>query len=279
MPGVRVVTDSTADVPRDFVEKLEISVVPLSVHFGADTYQDGIDLTPGQFFHRLESTSVLPTTSQPSVGAFQEAYGRLGEAGHDIISIHLSSTLSGTYNSALLATQSLPHLTIEVVDSRYVSMAVGWLVIAAAQAALEGNSLPQIVLLVRNMIPRVRLFALLDTLEFVRRGGRIGKASALLGSLLNIKPIILVRDGEVWPSEKVRTRPKALRRLVEMTQEAGTVERLAVVHSNCPDEANELAEILGRGMPRERKIVTEIGPVLGTHVGPGAIGTCFVLAD
>lgn len=276
---VKVVTDSTADIPPDLARQLDITVVPLNVQFGQETYRDGIDITHEEFYARLASVKVPPTTSQPSAAVFEQAYSDLGKRGYDIISIHISSLLSGTCSSAATAAAALPHLKIAVIDSRFLSMTMGWLVIAAAEAASAGQTFEEIVQLVSMMLPRLRLLAVLDTLECLKRGGRIGKTAAFLGSALDIKPLISITDGEVHPVERVRTRSKSLHRLVQLTGTLGPLERLAVAHAACPEAAERLAEQLASIYPRHKMIITEIGPVLGTHAGPGAIGICCVLAE
>ena len=273
---VRVVTDSTCDIPAHLVRDLNIAVVPLNLHFGTSTFRDGVDITPEEFYERLASYRGLPTTSQPAVGTFQEVYRELADAGHDIISIHISSKLSGTHASAQTAARSFPDLRINVIDSQFTSMAQGFLVIAAAEAALRGCDLDEVTRLVYEMIPRLHLYVVLDTLEYLRRGGRIGKASAFLGTLLHIKPIIKVKDGEVVPVEKVRTRSQALRRLVELTRQNGPLERLAVAHAASPLEAEHLVDQLSIFFPHEDVLIANVGTVIGTHVGPGAVATLFV---
>lgn len=277
MSPVCVVTDSTCDLPARVVDDLAISVVPLNVHFGTDTYRDHVDLTPRDFYRRLVSFDGLPTTSQPPVGVFQGVYRQLGEAGNDIISIHLSSKLSGTYASALAAAQSLPELRINVVDSQSVSIGIAWPVMTAAEAALRGEGLDAVARRVCDVIPRVRLFAVLDTLEHLRRGGRIGKTSAFIGALLHVKPLIQVKEGEVTPVEKVRTKRQALRRLVEITLQHGSLERLGVAHGMAQEEAEFVVEQLSAQYPRDGLLLSEIGPVIGTHAGPRVLGASFVV--
>jgi DegV family protein with EDD domain len=276
---VGVVTDSTADIPPALAEKLEITVVPCNVIFGERTYREGIDISRGDFYRRMAEEEELPTTSQPSVEQFRQVYRELGQRYGQIVSIHLSSSLSGTLNSAQLAARDLPELEIAVVDSRQASIALGWLAIYAARAAEEGQLLEQIRALVKDMIPRIRVLAMLDTLEYVQRLGRIGKAAALMGTLLNIKPIIQVKDGEVLPLERVRSQRKALNRMVEMVRGMGPLQEVSVLHANAPSLAERLREMLAPLHPEGEMIVTEASTVVGAHTGPGAVGVVCVLAD
>ena len=272
-----MVTDSASDIPPAVARDLDITVVPCNVHFGERTYRDGIDLTSEEFFVKLVSSPVMPTTSQPSVGVFQETYRRLAKETNQIISINLPAKLSATLNSARLAAQSLPEVEIAIVDSTQVCMAQGWLVIIAARAARQGMGLADIVALVEDTIPRLRLIAFLDTLEYLQKGGRIGKASALLGTLLKVKPLIQVLNGEALPMGNVRTKQKALQRLVEIVGDLGPLEEVAVMHANAPATAQQLVEMLAPIYPPDRILVGQVGAILGTHAGPGAVGVACVV--
>ncbi len=277
MSKVRVVTDSASDIPPAMARELEITVVPCNVHFGQRTYRDGVDLNSDEFFAELARSPILPTTSQPSVGTFEETYRRLAEETDQIISIHLPEKLSVTLNSARLAAQALSEIEIAIVDSGQVSMSQGWLAIIAARAARQGKSLADIVALVRDAIPRLRLVAMLDTLEYIRRGGRIGRVAAMLGTLLKVKPLVQVLHGEALPLENARTRRGALRRLAEIAADMAPFEELAVMHAHAPALAQELAGMLAHLHPPERILIGQVGAILGTHVGPGAVGICCVL--
>ena len=277
MPAVKVVTDSASDIPPTMAKELGITIVPCSVHFGWRTYRDGVDLSSDEFFAELAKSPVLPTTSQPSVGLFEEAYRRLTKETEQIISIHLPEKLSATINSARLAAQALSEVEIAIVDSGQVSMSQGWLAIIAARAARQGKSLADIVALVRDAIPRLRLVAMLDTLEYIRRGGRIGRVAAMLGTLLKVKPLVQFLNGEALPLENARTRRGALRRLAEIAADMAPFEELAIMHANAPAVAQELAGMLAHLHPLERIVVSQVGAILGTHVGPGAVGICCVL--
>jgi DegV family protein with EDD domain len=275
---VKIVTDSTADIPEELAAELGITVVPCNVHFGLETYRDGIELSKEEFYARLQTSPALPTTSAPAAGIFEATYRELASETGQILSIHLASTLSAIYNSACLGAEAASDLKFTLIDSGQASMGLGWLVIAAARAAQEGQPLAQIVALVEDMMPRVRLFAALDTLEYLRKGGRVGKTVAVLGTLLNIKPLVEVRDSAVLPLERVRTRRRSIRRLIDLVAELGPLEELAVLHSNAPQKARRLAEEISFLHPLERIRIAEVGVVIGTHVGPNGLGVACVVA-
>jgi DegV family protein with EDD domain len=281
---VKIVTDSTADIPPEIAAELGIEVVPLRVEFGNTSYRDGVDLNGEALYHLLRESPTLPTTSQPSLGELQQVYHRLTAEGYDVVSVHVSSGLSGTYNVAVLAAESEDEDErpgtghVAVVDSQALSMCVGWLAIFGARAALAGADQAQVVALLEEMRHRVRILGLLDTLEYVQRGGRLGVASAFLGTMLAIKPILHMKQGTAQPMEKVRTKPRALQRLVEITAGFGPLEALAVMHGDAPDEAAQLVDMLAPIYPRHEILVGHIGAGLGVHVGPRAVGVCCVLA-
>ncbi|MBI2906484.1 MAG: DegV family protein [Chloroflexi bacterium] len=278
--AVKVVTDSTCDLPKDIVRALGITVVPLRVHFGEATYRDGVDITPSVFFSKLASASVLPTTSQPSAGEFTAAYQALARETDEILSIHISAKLSGTCNSALVGRQVVEgSCRIEIIDSLQASMGLGLIVIAAARAAQAGQSLDQMANVVRGLIPRTYLMGSVESLEYLHKGGRIGKASVLLGSLLGIKPIIGCHDGEAQALGRERTRAKAMARLVKLVEEHRPIDELAVLDSNTPSDAEDLADRLSALFPRERMVCSRFGPVLGTYLGPGALGVAFIESE
>jgi len=269
---MRVVTDSSADLPAGLAREMGITVVPLHVHVGDRTFTEGVDLDAETFYRDILPGPAHPSTSQPSVGAFGEVYRTLARETDEIISIHISSNLSGTHQAALLARESAPKgCRIEVVDSRNTSMAVGLLALLAARAARDGGRLEHVARLVRESIPRTHIYAVLDTLEYLRKGGRIGHVQAFLGALLHIKPMISFRDGAPWPLERVRTRARGLDRLYELARALPGIRDMAVMYSTTPDEAAVLTGRLGAFHPRERIVIAQLGPVLGTHVGPGAL--------
>ncbi len=274
--SVRIVTDSLADIPPAIVRDLDIVVVPAIVRFGAAEYRDRVDLPSWEFYQKLSNSSVLPTTSVPSSGDFEKAYRELAQGTNQILAIHTIGTLSGIYNASRLAAQDVPDTQIEVIDSQQVSMSLGWLVILAARAAKAGKSLVEIKLLVENALRRVHIVAMLGTLEYAQRGGRLGKGAALFGTLLNVKPLLSTAHGEIIPLENVRTQRRALERLVELVVNSGPVEELAVVHAHAPELAIEVEESLSKLFPDKQIVLTETGPVLGAHAGPGAVGIAWM---
>jgi len=275
---VKIVTDSTADIPEELAAELEITVVPCNVHFGLETYRDGIELSKGAFYTRLKASPTLPTTSAPAAGLFETIYRELASETDQILSIHLASALSAIYSSARLGAEAISGIEMALIDSGQVSMGLGWLVIAAARAAQQGQSLAQIMVMVENMKPRVRVFAALDTLEYLQKGGRVGKTVAALGTLLHIKPLIEVRDSAVLPLERARTRRRSLQRLIELVAELGPLEELAVLHTDAPQQAQQLAEEISFLHPLERILIAEAGVIIGTHAGPNGLGVACVTA-
>ena len=273
--GVRVVTDSACDLPDDLIERNGIGVVPLTIRFGNEELIDRKELSTDEFWRRLADSDVLPETSAPSAGAFEGAFRRMVEDGATgIICINLSSKLSATMQSAQVAAQAVQaDCPVVVIDSLMVSMGLGSLCLTAAQRAADGDSLDSIVANVTDRRNRSKLYGALDTLEFLKKGGRVGNARALLGTMLAIKPVLEVRDGVVEEAGKVRTRSKALRLLVDRVKE-GPFENLSVLHGNAPD-VDELLDLLEPLAPRDQIVVGQIGPVIGTHAGPRVIGVTF----
>jgi DegV family protein with EDD domain len=274
--AVRVVTDSACDLPPEVCDQLGIEVVPLTIRFGDREYVDRKELSTDAFWQQLETASVLPETSAPSVGAFEEAFRALHADGADgIVCINLSAALSATMQSAQVAAKALDGLCpIEVIDSQNASMGIGNLVLYAARRAAEGADVTTIANEVTDRRSRQRLFATLDTLEYLKKGGRIGGARAMLGSMLSIKPIITVIDGAVEEAGKVRTRSKALQFILDKIPE-GNVETISVLHSAAVDLDAFIAKVQPR-VPGAELIVGRIGPVVGVHVGPGAIGLTWI---
>ena len=274
---VRVITDSTADLPPEMAAELRIEVVPLNVHFGTDTFRDGIDLSADEFYERLVASSRPPTTSQPSVGAFLEVYQKALEGADEIVSVHISAKVSGTWNSAVQAREQLSDSSkVTVVDTGQASMGLGWVAVAAARAAQAGASMDEVASLARSAAEQVRVLFLVDTLEYLQKGGRIGKAQAMFGSVLAIKPILTIQEGEVHPLERVRTRGKGVARLVQLVQEAAPLQSMAVLYTTTEDEARALAERLGPCVPSGQVIVGRLGTVVGTYAGPGLLGVGWV---
>jgi DegV family protein with EDD domain len=275
---VRIVTDSTADLTPEQQRAAGITMVPLNVHFGDQVFRDHVDLSADEFFRRLKASPQLPRTSQPSVGAFEEAYRTLREGGDEIVSVHLSSKVSGTYNSALMAAQSVGDGAIDVVDSLSTSMALGFMALEAARLARAGKDRKAIAERLQALVPKARVICVVDTLTYLERGGRIGKARALLGSLLNVKPILQLKDGEVVPLGRARGRPQALNRLVELLERDGKVSQLAIMHGAAQSDAEQLRDRVASTYPGLDILLTEIGAVLGTHTGPGVIGFTYLVA-
>jgi DegV family protein with EDD domain len=273
--GVRVVTDSACDLPQDLVDQYGIEIVPLTIRFGSEELVDRKELGTGEFWRRLQASPVLPETSAPSAGAFEEVFRRLIDDGADgIVCINLSSRLSATMQAAQVAAKSVGDAcAIEVVDSLAVSMALGSMCLTAARRADEGADLATITAEVLDGRNRTKLYGALDTLEYLRKGGRVGAAQALLGSMLSIKPVVEVRDGVVAEAGKVRTRGKALRHLVEKLQ-PGRFENVCVLHGDAPD-VDEFLDLLAPVVPRDEIVVGQIGPVIGTHAGPRVIGITY----
>jgi DegV family protein with EDD domain len=286
MGRIAFVTDSTAGIPVDLVKDYNITVVPLQVVFGGQTFRDGIDITEDEFYERMRDSKLLPTTSQPTVGDFEESYKKLlDDSGVDsIISVHIASKLSGTYSAAATAAERLTaggSKKITVIDTLQAYMGEGMPVINAARAALEGKGHDELVQMIQAMCARTHLYLLVDTLENLKRGGRIGGAQALLGTMLNIKPILQLKDGRIEPYERVRTRRKAMERIAEIGAEAmnGRPCQVAIGHFRAADDAMLLTR-----MAREKMNVTEdfhspLGPVISTHTGPGVLGFVLLPAE
>lgn len=269
---VRIVTDSASDLPPEVAKQLGIQVVPLYVRFGEKTYQDGVDINADEFYEKLVKGPVLPVTAAPSPGFFAELYQSLAAETQEIVSIHLSSKLSGTYEAALAGKREVKgKCRIEVVDSKQVSMGVGLLAIVAAKAAKAGARADEIMKIVNAAIPGAFLAGALDTLAFLEKGGRIGRAQAMLGAMLSIKPILSVQDGEVVPLERVRTRSRAIERLYQLLEGHLPAKEISVVYSTDAAGAQELLEHARKLAPGQEVCKARFGPVLGTYVGPGAL--------
>jgi DegV family protein with EDD domain len=278
---VRIVTDSTADLAAEVASELGITVVPLTVFFGDEAFLDGVELDNPGFYRKLAASKDLPRTSQPSPAAFQEAFQRLIDEGADaILSIHLSSKLSGTYQSACTARDSLPEDTrkvpITVLDSQSISVGMNYAIQGAARLAREGKSLAELQAYVEDTLSRTHILAVLDTLEFVRRGGRIGGASALLGNMLSFKPIIEIKEGEVAPVERPRTRGKAYARIAQLAAETGEIESISIAESN--DEVGQQLKAAIKEVYSGETPIYRLGAVLGAHTGPGTAAIALVKA-
>lgn len=274
--AVRVVTDSTCDLPAALVAELGIIVVPLTVVFGDEALLDGVEIDANAFYERLRVFPGVPRTSQPSVDRFDTAYRARAAEGAEIVSIHLSSRLSGTLNSASIARDQLAHEAhIELIDSYQVSMGLGSIVMDAAIAAAAGGTLAEVADAARRAMDRTRVVACLDTLEYLRRGGRIGRATSMLGSLLSIKPLIQVENGEIAPFDRVRTRSKALDRLFAVATEDRNARRMFVGCGGNDDEARAFMERLRPMLPHTEFHLGQVGPAVGVHGGPNILGVAF----
>ncbi len=278
--NIAVVTDSTADLPKDVADAHNVRVVPLNVLFGTDEYKDGVTIDNDEFYRRLQSSPELPTTSQPSPGEFAAVYRELAESSDAIISIHVSQALSGTYASALQAKAELgaESCRIEVVDSRQASVSLGLTVTAVARIVAGGADIDTATAAAKDISGRARFYAMLDTLEYLQKGGRVGRAQAFIGGLLKVVPIITVEDGEVQPVERPRTRRRGLERLKALTRARMPFESLAVLHTTEPEVAAELASDLADVAPDGEVMTAQIGSVVGTYAGPGTLGVGFVTA-
>ena len=276
MSNVKMLTDSLADFPSAILKELDITTVPCTVRFGNEEYIDRVNLFPTEFYRKLVASPTLPTTAFPSSQLFEETYRKLAETTDRILAIHTIASLTGIYNASRVAAENITTARIELIDSEQVSMSLGWLVILAGRAAKEGASLAQVKSLVEDAKARVHIIAMLDTLEYAQRGGRLGKGAALVGSLLNVKPLVSAVHSEIVPVENVRTQKRALERLVEIVLASGPIQELSVIHAAAPEHAQTLKEMLAKTFPMDQIVMSETGPVLGTHTGPGALGIAWL---
>lgn len=276
MRRAKIVTDSAADIPDDLVQELEIGVIYNYVNFGEESLQDKIGISRDEFYARLIADSVVPTTSTPSTGEFTQLYQDIGAPDADVISLHPPSGLSGLCNAARLAAQEFPEGCVTVVDTEQLSMGIGWQVIAAARMAQAGASVAEILAHLTKLRPRVHVFAALDTVEYLRRSGRVSWAQAIVSTLLNIKPMIEVREGQVLPLERVRTKRRSLSRLVELTQDLGKLESLAVLYTHQPDGTDELRQRLAQQCIGDKVLTVNVTPIIGVHTGPNGLGIAAV---
>ncbi|MCC6178952.1 MAG: DegV family protein [Chloroflexi bacterium] len=265
---IGVVTDSTADFPNDVQERLGIVVVPLSVIWDRDTFRDKVDLSTADFYRLLRERATVPTTSAPPAGLFEQTYeDLLGQVDH-VISVHLAGKLSATFDVARSAAERVGQGRVTAIDSGTTTMCLGWLAARAVELGATGAAPEQIAADLRGLVPRLRLYAALDTLEYALKGGRIGRAKALLGSILNFKPILSIRENEVLPVERPRSRSSAMRRLVDIIAAQGALERIGVLNGGIPDVMDELERLVHDRLPGVPIDRGEIGIVLGTHAGP-----------
>jgi len=275
---VAIVTDSSSSLTQAMGRDSGIHVIPIEITAGSHSYRDGIDLDADLFYRLLPDSRSLPTTSQPTTAAFLQTYSSLAQHADGIVSIHVSREMSATLESAQSARQALPDVPIYIIDSRSVTMGLGLLAIAAAQAAAAGQDATQVVNLVEELIPRMNVILTVDTLENLRRGGRIGGAAALLGLALSIKPVLYLHDGRIEPLDRPRTRRRAIERVLDLVDQraaSSTALHAAVFHCAAPDAAQALADQVASRYECEELLTVEAGPTIGTHAGPGTLGVAF----
>lgn len=278
MANVAIVTDSTSDLHPSVRQQWGLEVVPLNVHFGEEVFQDGVTIGPEEFYPKVLQSAQHPSTSAPAAGQFLEVYKRLHEEGKSILSVHISSKLSATVQSATMAKEMLPEAEIEIVDSQSTSLGLGMTALAAAAKARAGEDLAAVAAEARRVAGKVHILFGVDTLEFLQRGGRIGKAQAFIGGLLGFKPLLTIDDGLVAPADRVRGKSKVLPRILELMEQrvpAGTALKVAVWHAMAEEEARRWADAIAARYQVDEVAFGVIGPVVGTHTGPGALGVCF----
>ncbi len=277
--AVAIVTDSTAYMPKDLLAQYGISVVPNVVNWGTKSYRDGVDIQSTEFFERLKKDPVQPTTAVASIGDFRDVYAKAAATAPAVLGIHISAKLSGTFSAAEQARALLPDLNIQIIDSNATAMALGFVILAAARAAEKGQSLDQVIAAAQAAIPRVGLVFTVETLEYLRRGGRIGGAQAFLGGLLDMKPILELADARVEPVERMRTKKKAIERVLDIiSAKAGALKgpvHLATLHAAAPQEAAALLETGKQRLNAVEAIMAEVSPTVATHTGPGTVGLAY----
>ncbi len=279
MSQVAIVTDSTAYIPKDILAKHNIIVAPQILIWGNETFRDGVDIQPDEFYNRLKTASVMPTTSQVTIANFKEIFSQLLDEGKDVLAILISAKLSGTIDSAVQAREMFPGAKIEIVDSETTAMAMGFQVLEVAKLAESGAGLAECKALAEKARRHVGVIFAVDTLEFLHRGGRIGGGTRFLGTALQLKPILEVTGGRVEPIERVRTRSKSLQRVVEIIAQrvAGRAPvRLSALHASAPNEAAQLLEMANARLDAVESLISEVSPVVGTHAGPGTAGLAFM---
>ena len=275
---IRIVTDSASDISLEEAEDLGIEIVPLSIRFGEAEYTDLVDLSVSDFYQKMAESDLLPSTAAPSPGAFEAAFKRCAEAGADgVICINLSLALSATGQAAQLAADALADtLPVKCIDSKSITCGLGTIIRKAAGAAKDGGSMDEIVALVENLTSRTRIFATLDTLENLKKGGRIGGAKAMLGTMLQFKPCLDLSSGEVVEAGRQRTRKKSLIWLKEVLESEGEISELSIIHGDAPD-VEEFATIISDIVPRDQIRINQLGAVIGTHGGPRVLGVTYLV--
>lgn len=279
MSKVAIVTDSSPYIPQEYIDRYGIHVVPLNVIWDEETFADGVDILPEEFYQRLSKSDTMPSTSQPSAAMFKEEFETLHRAGHDILAILISDKLSGTIASAMQAKEELPGVNIEIVDSESTAMATGFQVLAAAKAAQNGHSLAECTEIAQKARDHSGVIFVVDTLEFLHRGGRIGGAKRFVGTLLNVKPILALEDGEVISIDQVRTQKRALDKIVDILEERtkdATSLRIASLHANDEETASAILQKAKERLSPQETVFSEVSPVIGTHAGPGAVGLAYL---
>lgn len=277
MRKVAIVTDSTATVPKDLVEALDIHVVPVPLLYGTKTFRDGIDIEPAEVYRRLRDGQQPPTTTTPSVGDFVRVFAAAAQRASGILSVHMSPDLSTTHGVAVMASQLVDGVPIRVFDCNTAAMGQGFVVLEAARAAARGASLAEVLERAEEVAARTHLLFTLDTFEYLHRGGRIGRAASLVGTALQIRPVLYLDGGHVDVMAKPRTKPKAIRLILQRIAEAAEGRQLhaAVFHADVPQEAEDLRQILAERFNCVELYVTEFTPVMGAHTGPGLVGVAF----
>lgn len=281
MSKIALVTDSTTYMPPELIKKYDISVAPQVLIWSDQTYEDGVDIQPSEFYTKLKTAREMPTTAQVSVASFQEIFQSRVEQGYEVLALLLSTKLSGTIQSAVQAKDLMGAAgeKIHVVDSQSVAMALGFQVLAAARAIEQGASLKDAIALAERSHQHTGLFFAVDTLEFLHRGGRIGGAQRFIGTMLNMKPILTIQDGRVEGIERIRTKAKAHERILELTVEkvgGRSPVRLATLHANAAEDAKALLNRAEQALHPVESLFTEVSPVVGTHAGPGTVGLAFM---
>ena len=279
---VAVVVDSTAYIPQALIEQYNMHVIPLLVNWSGESLRDNVDITPDAFYTRLESAKEMPSTSQPSAGEFYDLYSKVAEEAESIVSIHISSELSGTIASAHAAAQLMGDFPIEIVDSLSTSMGLGYMALAAARTVENGADYKEAAEAGRALIGNARVAFVVDTLEFLHRGGRIGGAQRMLGSMLSLKPLLELQEGKIEALDKVRTKRKAVQRLLNIMVEScegKSVVHAAVANAASPQEAQSLADELQKRLNPAELYIVHISPVIGTHTGPGTLGIVWYTED
>jgi DegV family protein with EDD domain len=278
--SIAVVTDSTSDLPVDLAKQHGISIVPLNVHIEDETFLDGVTILADEMYRRLPDQKVIPTTSAPSVGSFLELYEKLAETHDEIISIHISSKLSLTHGAAVNAAEMKEKGTrVEVIDTEQASMALGWTTVQVAELIASGGTIEDAVALAKSSSERASFVGMVDTLEYLVRGGRIGKAQGFVGTLLRIRPILTLINGEAHPAGRARNRTKGIARIKEMVAEAAPLDKLAILYTTDRADAEEIAKGVAEFAPDGSPIIAQLGPVVGNYLGPGTLGLGLVSSE